>query len=73
MALLPGGAYAQYAKVLKSHTMPLFHEDMTWIDAAAIPESWLTAFSLLFTTAYGAAGETALIHGAATGAGSAML
>jgi len=26
MALLPGGGYAQYAKVLRSHTQPLYDE-----------------------------------------------
>jgi tumor protein p53-inducible protein 3 len=73
MALLPGGGYAQYAKVLRSHTMPLFCENMTWIEAAAIPEVWLTAFQLLFVIGNAKAGETALVHAAASGVGTAML
>jgi NADPH:quinone reductase-like Zn-dependent oxidoreductase len=43
MALLPGGGYAQYAKVLKSHTITI-PQGISMTDAAAIPEVWLTAY-----------------------------
>lgn len=42
MALMPGGGYAEYAKVLKSHCMPLFIDD--WEKCAAITEVWVAAF-----------------------------
>lgn len=50
MALLPGGGYAEYVRVLKDHTIPIPPE-MSWIEATAIPEVWLTAFQLLFKIA----------------------
>ena len=42
MAVLPGGGYAEYAKVLKSQTMPMFIDD--WEQAAAIPVVWSVAY-----------------------------
>jgi len=72
-ALLSGGGYAQYAKVRRSHTFPLVNSDFSWVEAAAIPEVWLTAFQLLFMIAKAQSGETALIHAAASGVGTAML
>ena len=53
--------------------MPLFHDKMSWVEAASIPEVWLTAFQLLFLVAKSQEGETALIHAAASGVGTAML
>jgi tumor protein p53-inducible protein 3 len=53
--------------------MPLFYPEMKWTEAAAIPEVWLTAFQLLFQIAKAKSGETALIHAAASGVGTAML
>jgi tumor protein p53-inducible protein 3 len=73
MALLPGGGYSQYVKVLKSHTMPLFSESMTWEEAAGIPEVWCTAYQLLHLVAKIKEGDTALIHAAASGVGTTML
>jgi len=51
MALLPGGAYAQYAKVNKKCLMEAPKlpgaSSSPETEAAAIPEVWLTAFQLL--------------------------
>ena len=47
MALLPGGGYADYVKVIKSHTAPLMYDGQSWEDASAIPEVWCTAYQLL--------------------------
>ena len=44
MALLPGGGYAQYAKVLRSHTVPFGCPTWDYKTAAAVPEVWCTAF-----------------------------
>lgn len=46
MALLPGGGQAQYVTVPESLLMPI-PEGLTLLQAAAIPEAWLTAFQLL--------------------------
>lgn len=46
MALLPGGGQAQFVTVPEGLLMPI-PKDMTFIQAAAIPEAWLTAFQLL--------------------------
>lgn len=46
MALLPGGGQAQYVTVPEELLMPI-PEGLTLLQAAAIPEAWLTAFQLL--------------------------
>lgn len=46
MALLSGGGQAEYVTVPEGCLMPA-PNDMTLIQAAAIPEAWLTAFQLL--------------------------
>ena len=70
--LLPGGGYAEYAVI---------HEDMamrvpgglSMEEAAAVPEVFLTAFQALRWLADLQAGETVLIHAAASGVGTAAL
>lgn len=46
MALLPGGGYAEYVTVPEELLMPV-PADLSLCQAAAIPETWLTAFQLL--------------------------
>lgn len=46
MALLSGGGQAEYVAVPEGHLMPI-PDDTTFLQAAAIPEAWLTAFQLL--------------------------
>lgn len=46
MALLPGGGQAQYVTVPEGFLMPI-PAGLTLPQAAAIPETWLTAFQLL--------------------------
>jgi len=72
MALLPGGGYAQYAKTLRSHTMEL-DDDMSYERAACIPKAFCTAYQLLNWEAKVQAGETALVHAAASGVGAVLL
>ena len=47
MALLSGGGYAEFVPVPESHVMVL-PKTMDYRTAAAIPETWLTAYQLLF-------------------------
>lgn len=46
MALLSGGGQAQYVTVPEGLLLPI-PAGMTLLQAAAIPEAWLTAFQLL--------------------------
>jgi putative PIG3 family NAD(P)H quinone oxidoreductase len=71
-ALLPGGGYAQYATVHKHLALPI-PENLSFIQAAAIPEVFLTAFQTLNWLAKLQAGETALIHAGASGVGTAAI
>ncbi|NWU12376.1 QORX oxidoreductase, partial [Cephalopterus ornatus] len=72
MALLSGGGQAQYVTVPEGHLMPI-PKDMTFIQAAAIPEAWLTAFQLLHFVGKIQEGETVLIHAGASGVGMAAI
>lgn len=46
MALLSGGGQAEYVTVPEGCLMPV-PKDLTFTQAAAIPEAWITAFQLL--------------------------
>jgi putative PIG3 family NAD(P)H quinone oxidoreductase len=70
MALLPGGGYAQLATVPAGMLMRI-PDGISFEDAAAFPEVWMTAFDNLFNWGRLAAGETVLIHGGGSGVGTA--
>jgi len=72
MALVSGGAYAQYVKVHKDHLMQL-PKNMDFATSAAIPEAWITAYQLLHKIAKIKEGETALILAAASGVGTCLI
>lgn len=72
IALLPGGGYAKYVKVEKSHTLKV-PEDYGTEQAASLMEVWCTAYQILFKVAHLQSGETVLVHAAASGVGTAML
>jgi tumor protein p53-inducible protein 3 len=83
MALLPGGGNAEYVTVEHTHVLPV-PPSLTLRDAAAIPETWLTAFQLLFivdaplfTKTGGGlpslAGRTVVVHAAGSGVGTAAV
>ena len=78
MALVSGGAYAEYATVSEGSAVlipeltdgrPLF-DDVT---GAAVMETWLTAYQLLFTVGGARKGsrQTVLIHAGTSGVGVA--
>ncbi|MEW5961011.1 MAG: NAD(P)H-quinone oxidoreductase [Chloroflexota bacterium] len=69
-ALLPGGGYAERAGVPASMLMPI-PDHWSFEQAAGLPEVFLTAFVNLFIEAGLQPGETALIHGGASGVGTA--
>ena len=72
MALLSGGGYAELVGVPVGQTMAV-PEDMSWQDAAAIPEVFLTAYLTLRILGRLDTGEVALIHSASSGVGTAAI
>lgn len=72
MALLAGGGYAERAVVAHAHALPI-PEGMSFEQAAAIPEAFLTASEALFSCGDASTGEWVLIHAAAGGVGSAAV
>jgi tumor protein p53-inducible protein 3 len=72
MALVGGGAYAELARVPAAQAMPI-PETMSFVDAAAIPEAFLTAWLNLMMLGRLSRGEIAVVHAAASGVGSAAL
>ncbi|GAC95157.1 quinone oxidoreductase [Pseudozyma hubeiensis SY62] len=70
--LAVGGAYAEYIKV--SARMVLNKPpQLSWVQAAAIPETYLTAFQALRRIACMKKGESVLIHAGASGVGIAAI
>lgn len=59
-------------KVHKDHLMPVPH-NYEFIQAAAIPEAFITAYQLLFKIAQIKKGETALVLAGASGIGTCLI
>jgi tumor protein p53-inducible protein 3 len=72
MALLAGGGYAERVVVPHAQVLPV-PSGMSFEQAAAIPEAFLTASEALFTSGELGAGEWVLVHAAAGGVGSAAV
>ncbi len=71
-ALLPGGGYAEQVAVPADLLIPV-PDDWTFAQAAAVPEVFLTAYVNLFMEAELQPGEKVLIHGGASGVGTAAI
>ena len=71
-ALVAGGGYADYACVHADHALPI-PDDMTFTDAAALPETIFTVWANLFEAGRLQAGETALLHGGSSGIGTTAI
>ena len=71
-ALLPGGGYAERVSIPAGLAMPIPGK-LTFEEAAAIPEVFLTAYQNLFNVACLAPGETVLIHAGGSGVGTAAI
>lgn len=72
MGIVPGGGYAQYVSVHHTHLIPI-PDQLSYEEAAAIPEVWETAFQLTHTIGHISAGQRVLIHAAASGVGTALI
>jgi len=72
MALVVGGGYAQYCLAHESHCLPV-PAMLSMIEAAAIPETFLTVWHNVFDRGRLKAGETLLVHGGSSGIGTAAI
>jgi putative PIG3 family NAD(P)H quinone oxidoreductase len=70
MGLVGGGAMAELVTVHEDEALPI-PAGLSFAEAAAIPEVFLTAFDALVTRGRLAAGERVLIHAAGSGLGTA--
>ena len=71
-ALTNGGGYAQYCAVPAGQALPI-PQDMEWIQAAAIPETFFTVWANLFSIGGAHKGQRVLIHGGTSGIGTTAL
>lgn len=71
-ALLPGGGYAEFVTVPAPLLLRL-PAAMSFEDAAAVPEAYLTAYQALFLIGSLRAGHHVLIHAGASGVGTAAI
>ena len=72
MGITGGGSYAEYVVVHEDEALPI-PERLSFDEAAAIPEVFLTADDALFTLMRLHSGESVLIHAAASGVGTAAI
>src|ERR1700694_3418286 len=71
MALLPGGGYAEEA-VVDAGSAIRVPDLLSWEEAGATPEVFLTAYLNVFELGRAKRGETLLIHGGGSGVGTAV-
>jgi putative PIG3 family NAD(P)H quinone oxidoreductase len=72
MALVPGGGYAAYAAVPEVTAMPV-PSRLSWAEAAAIPEAFLTAWVNLFDLGALEPEQTVFLHAGGSGVGTAVI
>ena len=70
--LIPGGGYAEYAVIHEDMAMEI-PGNLSFEEAAAIPEVFLTAYQSLIWLGELKAGEFVLIHAGASGVGTAAI
>ncbi len=70
--LVPGGSYAE-AVVVHSRTLARIPDNLSFEEAAAIPEAYTTAYDAMVVQGGLAAGEWLLIHALGSGVGVAAL
>ena len=71
-ALLPGAGYAELAAIPAGLAMRI-PANLSFEEAAAIPEVFLTAYQNLFNVARLDSGQTVLVHAGASGVGTAAI
>jgi len=71
-SLVWGGGYAEYCNVPEGQCMPI-PDDMTFIEAASLPETFFTVWSNVFDRGKLKWGESLLVHGGSSGIGVAAI
>ncbi|MBE0469089.1 MAG: NAD(P)H-quinone oxidoreductase [Methyloprofundus sp.] len=71
-ALVTGGGYAEYCTAARQLCLPI-PTGLSFIQAAALPETYFTVWSNLFDRAQLKAKETVLIHGGSSGIGTTAI
>jgi putative PIG3 family NAD(P)H quinone oxidoreductase len=71
-ALVPGGAYAEYAVVHETNALPVIPQ-LSMIEAGAIPETFFTVWHNVFERGALKSGETMLCHGGSSGIGTTAI
>lgn len=70
--LTNGGGYAEYCVVPETQTLAI-PEGVSFVQAAAIPETFYTVWANVFQMGKAKAGETVLVHGGTSGIGTTAL
>jgi NADPH:quinone reductase len=71
-ALLPGGAYAEYAATPAAHALPI-PSGLSMVEAAGLCETFFTVWTNVFERGRLQAGETLLVHGGSSGIGTSAI
>ncbi|WP_262964999.1 NAD(P)H-quinone oxidoreductase [Methylobacter psychrophilus] len=71
-ALVTGGGYAEYCLATASHCLPI-PKGLSFIQAAALPETFFTVWSNVFDRAQLLPHETLLVHGGSSGIGTTAI
>jgi NADPH:quinone reductase len=72
MGIIGGGAHAEYVCIHEREVLPM-PRDLSFEEAAAIPEVFLTAYDALFRQLDVRLGERVLVHAIGSGVGTAAL
>jgi NADPH:quinone reductase len=67
-ALVMGGGYAEYCSVPGGQCLPI-PENLTFLEAASLPETFFTVWSNVFDRGQLLSGESLLVHGGSSGIG----
>jgi putative PIG3 family NAD(P)H quinone oxidoreductase len=70
--IIGGGAQAEYL-VIPENQLAEVPSNLSWADAAAVPEAFITAYDALFTQARVQVSESLLVHAAGSGVGTAAI
>lgn len=71
-ALVPGGGYAEYCTVDETNALNV-PAGYSMVQAAALPETFFTVWSMVFDRGGLKAGETFLVHGGSSGIGTTAI
>lgn len=71
-ALVTGGGYAEYCLASAVCCLPI-PQELTFVQAAALPETFFTVWSNVFDRGRLTTGETLLVHGGGSGIGSTAI